>query len=100
MGPDIRKLMNDPAFDASLNRLGRHFWEAIKTEVADFLGNRKLDDYEALVEEHLKSYKKQRCRMSLKIHFFHGYLSFFPLNLGAVCDEQKERFYQSSCYNN
>ena len=31
------------------------------------------------------------CRMSLKIHFLHSHLNFFPLNLGAVSDEHEER---------
>ena len=32
--------------------------------------------------------------MSLKIHFLHSYLNFFLPNLGAVSDEQGERFHQ------
>ena len=31
---------------------------------------------------------------SLKIHFLHSHLNFFPLNLGAVSDEHGERFHQ------
>ena len=87
VGPDIRKLLNDPAFDASLNRLEMCAWEAFKAVVTNFLGNRKSNDYESLVEELLKAYEKLGCRMSLKIHFLHGHLSFFPSNLGAVSDE-------------
>ena len=34
------------------------------------------------------------CRMSLKNHFLHSYLNFFPPNLGAVSDEHGERFHQ------
>lgn len=34
------------------------------------------------------------CRMSLKIHFLHSHLDSFPTNLGAVSDEQGERFHQ------
>ena len=34
------------------------------------------------------------CKMSLKIHFLHSHLDFFPSNLGAVSDEQGERFHQ------
>ncbi|KAG0711093.1 hypothetical protein GWK47_021367 [Chionoecetes opilio] len=29
-----------------------------------------------------------------QIHFFHSHLDFFPTNLGAVSDEQGERFHQ------
>ena len=32
--------------------------------------------------------------MSLKIHFLHSYLDFFPENRGAVSDEHGERFHQ------
>ena len=32
--------------------------------------------------------------MSLKIHFLHSHLEFFPENLGMVSDEQGERFHQ------
>ena len=32
--------------------------------------------------------------MSLKIHFLHSHLHFFPKNLGAVSDEHGERFHQ------
>jgi hypothetical protein len=32
--------------------------------------------------------------MSLKIHFLHSRLNFFPQNFGAVNDEQGKRFHQ------
>jgi len=32
--------------------------------------------------------------MSLKIHFLHSHLDFFPENCGAVNDEQGERFHE------
>ncbi len=35
-----------------------------------------------------------KCPMSLKMHFLHSHLDFFPENLGALCDEQRERFHQ------
>ena len=35
------------------------------------------------------------CHMSLKMHFFHLHLKFFPRNLGAVSDEQGKIFDQS-----
>ena len=34
------------------------------------------------------------CRMSLKIHFTHSHLNFFPQSLVAVSDEHGERFHQ------
>ena len=32
--------------------------------------------------------------MSLKIHFLHSHLDFFPSNCGNVSDEQGEHFHQ------
>jgi len=32
--------------------------------------------------------------MSLKIHFLHSHIDFFPPNLGDVSDEHGERFHQ------
>ena len=34
------------------------------------------------------------CRMSLKIHFLHSHLNFFPENLAAVSDENVERLHE------
>ena len=33
--------------------------------------------------------------MSLKIHFLHSHLDFFPENCGAVSDEHGKRFHQN-----
>ena len=32
--------------------------------------------------------------MSIKLHFLHFHIDFFPENLGAVSEEQGERFHQ------
>lgn len=69
-------------------------WKSFKSVVKGFLGNNKEENYETLVSELLRSYKKMGCRMSLKIHFLHSHLDSFPTNLGAVSDEQGERFHQ------
>jgi hypothetical protein len=34
--------------------------------------------------------------MSLKVHFLHSHLDFFPENLGEVSDEQGECFHQDT----
>ena len=59
-----------------------------------FLGNTRVPDYQACIEKLLKSYEDMGCRMSLKIHFLHSHLNFFPPNLGAVCDEHGESFHR------
>ena len=47
-----------------------------------------------MVDEMLKVYEKLGARMSLKMHFLHSHLDFFPPNLGKVSDKQRERFHQ------
>jgi hypothetical protein len=65
--------------------------------VKNCLGNHKADNYVELVNGMLEAYHKMGCRMSLKMHFLHAHLSFFPDNLGAVSDEHGERFHQDIC---
>ncbi|GBM91314.1 hypothetical protein AVEN_55990-1 [Araneus ventricosus] len=42
-----------------------------------------------------KAYKTMGCNMSLKIHFLHSHLEFYPENLGSVSDEHSEQFHQA-----
>ncbi|GBM36973.1 hypothetical protein AVEN_153921-1 [Araneus ventricosus] len=72
-----------------LNRKEKRAWLAFKNLYVNFLGN----DYD-YVEELLSPYKAMRCNMSLKVHFLHSHLNFPPENLGAVSDENCERFHQ------
>jgi len=55
------------------------------------LGNRRAQNYEELVNNFLQRYQKLGCNMSLKIHFLHSHLEFFPKNCGAVRDQHGER---------
>ena len=36
--------------------------------------------------------------MSLKLHFMHLHIAFFPESLGAVSDEHGEKFYQDIAF--
>ena len=67
-------------------------WYSFKPIVKDFLGNRKDENYVPTVNDLLDSYKNMGCRMSLKMHFLHSHLDFFPESLGVVSNEQGERF--------
>ncbi|GBM90464.1 hypothetical protein AVEN_75842-1 [Araneus ventricosus] len=51
-------------------------------------------DVGSLATWYLKAYKTMGCNMSLKIHFLHSHLEFYPENLGPVSDEHDERFHQ------
>lgn len=94
VGPQIREVLHDAAFAESLNALELEAWMAFKWVCDNFLGNNKSPQYRQGVKRLLDTYHKLGCRMSLKIHFLHAHLDFFPQNLGAVSDEQGERFHQ------
>jgi len=46
------------------------------------------------IMELLKNFNKICAYMSLKIHFLHIHLDFFPINLGATSAKRFERFHQ------
>ena len=66
----------------------------VSEKVVNFLGNQKSDNYVEIVDNLLDRYKELGCNMSLKIHFLHSHLDFFPSNCGDVNDEHGERFHQ------
>ena len=93
VGPQIQKVLKDTDFEELLNLKELRAWETFKLVCSDFLGNIRVPDYQACIETLLKSYEDMGCRMSLKIHFLHSHLNFFPPNLGAVSDEDRKKFH-------
>ena len=81
IGPQIREMMCDSEFKNKLNQLELAAWEAFKLVVQNFLGNHRAENYAELVDNMLKAYRRMGCRMSLKIHFLHSHLDFFPPNI-------------------
>ena len=61
--------------------------------VQNFQGKHKATNYKENVEQMLQFYKEMDARMSLKMHFLHSHLEFFPENNGDVSDEHGERFH-------
>ncbi|KAK5643931.1 hypothetical protein RI129_007776 [Pyrocoelia pectoralis] len=94
VGPQIRELMKDGTFNRVIEGKEKAAWEAFKTIVHNFLGNKRAENYNLFVNELLRTYQELGCNMSLKIHFLHSHLHFFPSICGAVSDEQGERFHQ------
>jgi len=94
VGPDIRKLFKDEAFVEMLSQKERDAWLAFKSTCENFLGNHKAANYDEIVEDMLLKYRALGCKMSLKVHMLHSHLDYFPQNLGAVSEEQGERFHQ------
>lgn len=66
------KLMRNSEFETVLKERELKAWSAFKDRSAN---------YEALVEELIVSYKLLGARMSVKLHFLHSHLEFFPPNL-------------------
>lgn len=93
IGPQIRLLLNDGKFDNVLEGKETTAWKALKGVIHGFLGNRRDENHVQLVTVLLQKYKQLRCNMSLKIHFLHSHLDFFPPSCGAVSDEHGERFH-------
>lgn len=94
VGPQIRSLMSDGEFEATINTTELEAWLAFKNVVNDFLGNHKHPDYKNIVATLLDKYQKLGCNMSIKLHFLDSHLDFFPENLGDFREEQGERFHQ------
>ena len=93
-GPQIRYLMEDTSFDLHLNEKEKLAWKSFVEVCKNFLGSKRSDNYKDIVANMLLNYRAHGSRMSLKIHFFHSHLDFFPSNLGDVSDEHGERFHQ------
>ena len=93
-GPEIRQLINDPAFVDSMSEAERSAWTSFVLLVRNFLGNHKAEDYVELVNNMLDNFKHLGCHMSIKVHYLHSHLDRFPENLGDTSKQQGERFHQ------
>ena len=80
--------MCDPEFKNILNPLEFAAREAFVSIVQNFLGNHRVEHYVEVVDNMLKAYQRMGRRMSLKMHFLHSHLDFFPPNLGELNDER------------
>ena len=93
-GPQIRLLVKDQTFISTMKKEELNAWKAFCDVVKNFLGNIKSPNFNELVESLLQAFYNLRCNMSVKVHFLHSHLSYFPENLGAFSEEQGERFHQ------
>jgi len=76
IGPQIRNLFKDEYFDKLLQGDEKAVWDSFKFVVKGFLGSRRAQNYEDLVNNLMQSYQKLGCDMSLKIPFLHSHLYF------------------------
>lgn len=94
IGPQIKQLLKDSKFLTTMKTVERNAWEGFRNVVQNFLGNNKAVDYIGQVNTMIHFFKELGCRMSVKMHFLHSHLDYFPANLGAYSEEQGERFHQ------
>ena len=76
IGPQIRELILDEKFAATMDNQELTAWDAFKQVCEGFLGKYKAANYAALVDGLIESYQQLGCNMSLKLHFLHSHLSF------------------------
>lgn len=93
-GPQIRQLIRDPEFENSMKEVELEAWKAFVLVVKNFLGNKKARNYAELVTNMMTAYRNLGCNMSIKMHYLLSHMDRFPENLGAMSDEQGERFHQ------
>ena len=93
-GPQIRTLVRDKEFVQKMNDKEKAAWLSFVAVIQNFIGNKKAENYDDLVTIMLAAYRDLGCNMSIKVHFLNSHLDKFPDNLGAVSDEQGERFHQ------
>lgn len=93
-GPQIKRMLRSADFETSLNEVEKEAWKCIRLVIENFLGNYRATNYKEIIGNMLTAFKNLKVHMSLKIHFLADHLDFFPENLGAVSDEQGERFHQ------
>jgi seryl-tRNA(Sec) selenium transferase len=86
--------MMDDSFTDTMTEIEEEAWNAFKEVVKKFLGNIKDTLYKETLRNMLDKFKILGCKMSLKLYFLASHLDYFPPNLGAVSEEQVERFHQ------
>jgi len=96
VGPQIRQLMKETDFENVMTPVEKNAWTSFKKVVKGFLGNKKESDYEKLVKDMLLNFKEVGCNMSVKLHYLHSHVDWFPENLGDESEEQGERFHQDA----
>lgn len=93
-GPQIRQLVKDNNFVKSMTENEKNAWTSFVSVIKNFLGNKRSENYQEIVETMLKNLKVLGINMSSKIHYLHNHLENFPENLGDYSEEQGERFHQ------
>ena len=86
-GPKIRQLLKDKGFIETMSSVEKNDSIAVSQVVSNFLGNTKSPEYKEIVKTLLDTSYKLVSNMSVKVHFLHSHLEYFPENLGALSEE-------------
>ena len=84
--------MTDERFGENLNPIEKEARNQFRLVVKFFFGGNRSSSCDSIVQEFLSGYKTLGAKISLKIHFLHSHLDFFPANMGEVSDEHSELF--------
>ena len=68
-GPQLRKLIRDPEFENSMNKVELEAWKAFVLVVKNFLGNNKASNCVELVANMLIAFRNLGCNMNIKMHY-------------------------------
>ena len=74
-GPQIRYLIKDKEFIKTMNIKEKTAWLSFAVVVKNFLGNKKAENYEDLVDEMLEAFYDLGCKMSIKLQALFDFLS-------------------------
>jgi len=80
-------------FSTYLDNPWKNAWRSFTAVFEDFLGCYEAPNYYDLSKQLLKSYEKLGCNMSVKVHFIHSHVNYFPENVEAMIEEQGESFH-------
>ena len=84
--------MKNEHFNGGMNETERNAWQAFKSVVNNFLGNKKSSEYVLIVQELMRSFKAVGARMSIKMHFLRSHLDYFPDNCGDYSEGSTKTF--------
>ena len=93
-GPQICTLIKNPCFVHSMTDMESAARQSFVLVTQNFLGNRKAENYQELVEDMLSKFKDLGVKMSIKVHYLFSHSDCFHTNLGNLSEEHGERFHQ------
>ena len=92
VGPQIRKFTKDLQFLSTMMDMKKKHGFPLQKWYQSFLATLKDSDYQSNVKKRRAGFEALGCRMSLKVHFLHVNLEYFPQNFGDMSKEHQEMF--------